>query len=108
MKCFFVSTWWSMCTLAMCGASWASDIQLTEIQPPHAAASASLKRDQLPNSLIARGTRDIAAAWLAQPTERYRHGVLGDSLEAARMVVETREGKQLHLDLPEHRVFEDL
>lgn len=96
------------CALALSNASRAGDILLAEIRPAPAAAATPSYPDQLPQSHAAHGTRDIAAAWLAQPTARYDHGVLGDGLEAARLVVETRTGKRLHLDLPEQRVFEDL
>jgi len=34
--------------------------------------------------------------------------VLGDNLEASRLMVETRTGQSLRFDLPPHRVFEDL
>ncbi|MBI9087337.1 MAG: VCBS repeat-containing protein [Desulfobacterales bacterium] len=63
---------------------------------------------QLPHSRIAQGHGNIAFAWLAGPTDRYGHGVLGDGLEASRLVVETVDGKRLHVDLPHTRVFEDL
>ena len=86
----------------------AGNIQIKEIKPPRDVERVALKPDQLPQSRVTHGVRDIAAVWLAGATERYRHGVLGDSLEASRLVVETREGKQIFLDLPENRVFEDL
>lgn len=63
---------------------------------------------QIPHSHLAIGRQDIAAAWLAQATRRYPHAVLGDSLEAGRLAVETRQGELLTLDLPANRVFEDL
>lgn len=63
---------------------------------------------QLPHSRIAHGLRDVKAAWLAMPTERYHHGVLGDNLEAASLVIETHDNQQLQVDLPMTRVFEDL
>jgi hypothetical protein len=69
---------------------------------------AAKRPGQLPQSRVAHGYRNITAAWLAAPTDRYRHGVLGDELEAARLVVETRAGKRLQVDLPPTRVFEDL
>jgi hypothetical protein len=69
---------------------------------------ATRRPGQLPQSRVAHGYRNITAAWLADPTDRYRHGVLGDELEAARLVVETRAGKRLQVDLPLTRVFEDL
>lgn len=64
--------------------------------------------DQLPHSMPSRGQGTIAYAWLAAPTARYAHGVLGDSLEAARLAVRTRQGHDIGFDLPSHRVFEDL
>lgn len=67
-----------------------------------------MRPGQLPQSRVAQGTRDIAAAWLAGATDRYAHAVLGDGLEASRLMVETRAGERLRLDLPQHRVFEDL
>ena len=63
---------------------------------------------QLPHSRVARSKGEISVAWLAGPTDRYRHGVLGDALEASRLVVQTRGGKQLAAELPANRVFEDL
>jgi len=63
---------------------------------------------QLPHSRVARGSRDIAVVWLAGATDRYRHGVLGDDLEASQLMVETRSGKLIQIDLPPGRVFEDL
>lgn len=66
------------------------------------------RTDQLPQSRVAKGKRNIRAAWLASPTDRYRHGVLGDHLEAARLSVETVDGLRLSVDLPPSRVFEDL
>lgn len=68
----------------------------------------SLPYDALPDSHIGRGTNDIAAAWLAEPTSRYPHGILGDNLEAGALRVFTRGGKTLTYTLPEDSVFEDL
>jgi hypothetical protein len=62
----------------------------------------------LPDSRIAEGRRNIARAWLADPTERYRHAVLGDAIEAGSLVVERRDRTQLTLRLPDSAVFEDL
>ena len=76
--------------------------------PPQAVALAPSMPGQLPHSTLARGTRDIAAAWLAAPTGRYAHGVLGDALEAGVLAVDTRDGTRLRFVLPARRVFEDL
>jgi len=50
---------------------------------------------------------DIRAAWYDQPTKRYGHGILGDAIEAGRLVVELPDGKRLSYSLPENQVFED-
>lgn len=67
--------------------------------------------DQLPDSRVARTSpadRRIALAYLAEPTARYRHAVLGDGLEAGALVLGLRDGRMIRLQLPERRVFEDL
>ena len=38
------------------------------------------------------GKHDIARAWLAEPTTRYDHGILGDAIEASSLVIERRDG----------------
>jgi hypothetical protein len=68
----------------------------------------SLPADALPDSHVGRGKNDIAAAWLAEPTTRYDHGVLGDYIEAGAVRVLTREGRTLSYVLPDDSVFEDL
>jgi len=64
--------------------------------------------DQLPLSRVAQGTQDIHRAWFAGGTKRYAHGVLGDRIEATQLVVETKMGTRLMVELPADRVFEDL
>lgn len=61
----------------------------------------------LPDGLVTRGLRNIAAAWLVGPTSRYVHGVLGDAIEAEGIAVETADGRRLELRLPADSVFED-
>lgn len=68
----------------------------------------TLPGDALPDTLIGRGKNDIVQAWLAQPTRRYPHGVLGDTIEATAVRVRTRDGSILSYVLPEDSVFEDL
>ena len=55
-----------------------------------APAEPALPEGALPGSTVATGTRDIARAWLAEPTTRYDHGILGDKNTAASMVIELR------------------
>lgn len=77
--------------------------------PPLAQRSAALEKpDQLPQSLVARADNYVAEAWLAGPTTRYAHGVIGDDLEAARLVVRLKDGREIRHELPPTRVFEDL
>jgi hypothetical protein len=62
----------------------------------------------LADGRVATGTHDIARAWLAEPTDRYDHGILGDKIEAGALVIETRAGQQHVLRLKNDVVFEDL
>jgi hypothetical protein len=72
-----------------------------------AAAAAETRPGALPDLRIAYGEKNIAEAWLADPTGRYRHFVLGARYEAASLVVRLRDGRTLKLELPEDSVFED-
>lgn len=65
------------------------------------------QEDVLPGSHVARGSNDITHAWLAEPTGRYRHFVLGAQYEAASLKVALRDGRTLTLRLPATSVFED-
>jgi hypothetical protein len=71
-------------------------------------APAKLPPGALPDGQIATGQHDIARAWLAEPTDRYDHGILGDKIEAGALVIETRDGKVQTLRLKPDAVFEDL
>ena len=62
----------------------------------------------LPDGIIAEGSREVARAWLADPTNRYDHGVLGDAIEAESVVVERRDGRRDVVTLSPDAVFEDL
>jgi hypothetical protein len=75
------------------------------VDPP---AKPDLPEGALPDGRVATGTHDIARAWFAQPTSRYDHGVLGDSVEAGILVIETRDGKRQEVKLEDDAVFEDL
>jgi len=67
-----------------------------------------------PNSLVVNLNRDSAgllAAWYDGATTRYRHGVLGDDVEASELhVIANHDGEQCAqvLVLDENEVFEDL
>ncbi len=62
----------------------------------------------LPDGHVATGRHDIARAWLAEPTDRYDHGILGDKFEATSLMIETRDGKRQSVRLKNDAVFEDL
>jgi len=63
--------------------------------------------NMLPDGERVTGTRQIKEAWLIQPTRRYRHGILGDDIEAGGLSVILRNGSQHQLLLDEGSVFED-
>jgi hypothetical protein len=92
----------------MAGAASAAELSIREIKAQAPAPISERRPDQLPGSSIAYGKQNIAAVWLAGPTTRYDHGVLGDTMEASRLVAETRSGDTLVYELPASRVFEDL
>ncbi len=50
---------------------------------------------------------DILSAWYDKPTKRYAHAILGDAVEAARLVVNTSKHGKLTFELPQNQVFED-
>jgi len=61
----------------------------------------------IPGGKLARGSRNIAAAWLSGPTQRYRHFALGAEHEAETLVVATSDRRAFRLTLPPDSVFED-
>lgn len=61
----------------------------------------------VPNAVGAFGNHDVTEAWLVEPTSRYDHGVLGDAIEAAALLVVTWEGRELRYELEPDSVFED-
>ena len=78
-----------------------------ELAPATIPQRLALPDGALPDTRIATG-RTIARTWLAEPTGRYRHGVLGDAIEAGSLVIETMDGKRRTLKLGPDAVFEDL
>ena len=69
---------------------------------------ATLPHNALPDGRVVSGAQDIVRAWLADPTTRYDHGILGDKIEAASLVVEARNGARHVVHLGDDAVFEDL
>ena len=87
----------------------AAQMRIFVIPPGEPALpGASLPHDSLPDTHVGHGQNDIVQAWLALPTKRYPHGLLGDIIEATAVRVRTRDGTVLSYTLPEDSVFEDL
>jgi hypothetical protein len=78
-------------------------IRLESASPPRYPP---LPPDALPDARIAAGRGSIARAWLAEPTDRYKHGVLGDAVEAGSLVVERADGRRDLVRLGNDAVFE--
>jgi hypothetical protein len=74
---------------------------------PAASAHAETRPGAIADLRIAQGSKNIAQAWLAEPTTRYRHFVLGAQYEAAALKARTQDGRLLTLRLPADSVFED-
>jgi FG-GAP-like repeat len=72
---------------------------LARMKPPENA---------LPDGKVATGKGDITRVWLADPTKRYDHGVLGDKTEAGALAIETRDSRLYQVKLKDDAVFEDL
>ncbi|MBX2853608.1 MAG: hypothetical protein KTR21_01385 [Rhodobacteraceae bacterium] len=87
----------------------ASEEILTEVNDPRQPApERGDPLGVLPDGLVdTAADGDIALAWYAAPTERYRHGVIGDAIEAGALAVETAAGERVTLMLPAGEVFED-
>jgi hypothetical protein len=62
----------------------------------------------LPDAHVATGHDVIREAWLSEPTTRYRHGVLGDAIEAGSLSILRRDGSKAVLRLGTEAVFEDI
>lgn len=86
----------------------APQVELLPPAPPPPAARADALPDALPDGVPGRGANDIALAWLAAPTDRYAHAVLGDAIEAGAVRVRTRDGRELRFVLGPDSVLEDL
>ena len=81
------------------------DLKLTSAQPITRAAP---PKGALPDGRVATSDGDIKRTWLAAPTKRYDHGVLGDAIEAGELQIERRDGTRGAVTLGNDAVFEDL
>lgn len=66
------------------------------------------KPEPVRDARIATGGGDIAEAWYAGETTRYRHGALGDAIEAESLAVQLADGPMASYRLGPDEVFEDL
>lgn len=56
----------------------------------------------------AQNCSGLASAWYSEPTSRYRHGALGDTIEGGALTARLADGSATVLQLPQSEVFEDL
>lgn len=62
----------------------------------------------LPDGETTHGGGRIVRAWLIGPSEIYRHGILGDAIEASGLHLRLADGGRRELFLDQGSVFEDL
>lgn len=88
-------------TLSKCGeALCARDVSGNRPEP-------FVPKGAIPDAEVATGKRGVLAAWLAAPTKRYAHGVLGDAIEAGALVAMNAAKRRYRLELAPDSVFED-
>ncbi len=63
--------------------------------------------DILADGRVVGSNGKIRQAWLGGPSDRYRHGVMADDIEATRLYAELVTQQTVFLELPAHMVFED-
>jgi hypothetical protein len=80
----------------------------TKLVPVHALERPTLPAGALPDARVVTGKGTVARAWLARPTDRYSHGVLGDAIEAGSLFIELNGGSRGEVVLDTDSVFEDL
>ena len=78
------------------------------LTPAPALGFPVVPRGGLSDGRVASSDGAIARAWLAHPTDRYRHGVLGDTIEAGSLVIERSDGRIGTVTAGADAVFEDL
>jgi hypothetical protein len=85
-----------------------NDGKLALASSPEARTAAGVRPpDILSDGEVTHGTRDIVRAWLTDPTDRYRHAVLGDAVEAGGLALEGMNGRVARYRLDQGSVFED-
>jgi hypothetical protein len=89
------------------GANWYRIVAGALVQA-EAPGFSAVPPGGLSDGRVATGDGAIARAWLADPTDRYRHGVLGDAIEAGSLVIERSDGRIGTVTAGANAVFEDL
>lgn len=77
------------------------------LAPCLAPGAAAADDGPLPHARAGRSSGTMSEAKLVGPTDRYRHFVLGATVEASGIAVRMRDGRVLTLTLPPDQVFED-
>lgn len=94
--------------------AWAPAHGLEDERLAQECRETSATESDFPNSLVVNLNGDsegLVAAWYDGATDRYRHGVLGDDIEATELhVISNHDGEQCvqSLVLDDNEVFEDL
>ncbi len=82
-------------------------IDSTRVDTPNILIQLATNYEQLPEQEIAISLDSSVYAQYAMPTDRYRHGILGDRVEGGQLVVAV-EGDFYELTLEDTYVFEDI
>ncbi|MEM7427503.1 MAG: VCBS repeat-containing protein [Pseudomonadota bacterium] len=90
--------------LWLCCSALAPALALLAAGP---GSAGELPEGALPDAVVAGPKHNFKRAWLARPTTRYGHAILGDGIEAGSLVVETTCGHRVEHLLDEGHVFED-
>jgi hypothetical protein len=91
------------------GSNWYRIAPKTRtLVPSQAPVYPAVPPGGLSDGRVAIGDGVIARAWLAHPTDRYRHGVLGDAIEAGSILIERSDGRIGTVPSGASAVFEDL
>lgn len=84
----------------------ACDDDSSEVKPDY-IGQLTTQYEQLPEAVITVDLDSTVYAQYTMPTERYRHGIMGDRVEGGQLVVIV-DNEIYELTLPEEYVFEDI
>jgi len=95
---------------AFAAEAWiAEKVEKPELPREIVAQSLAPAPSRIPAMLTATAeSGGISRAWYAEPTSRYRHGILGDNIEGGALAAELANGRRISYRLNELHVFEDL